>query len=142
PPAAHGRGSDLRGDAQHGLRLPLRAGAGKCGRLWIALGPGQCPGPCRALSLCPTAPRISFVNSEASPQRVGLPRVETTVERRDHHVCTVVSALHRCFAWLLGPPPWSRASGGVSAQGARPIPAVRGRQPHPTASSNRPSGSI
>src|SRR5699024_1286873 len=44
-------------------------------------------------------------------------RVDTTVERRDHHVCTMVSAPRRCFGWLLSPPPWSRASGGVSAQG-------------------------
>src|SRR5699024_3105630 len=41
-------------------------------------------------------------------------RVDATVERRDHHVCTMVSALHRCFGWLLSPPPWSRAPAVVS----------------------------
>src|SRR5699024_6680463 len=43
-------------------------------------------------------------------------RVDTTAECRDHYVCTVVSALHRCIGWLLGHQPWSRASDGVSAQ--------------------------
>src|SRR5699024_11873108 len=33
---------------------------------------------------------------------------------------------HRCFVWLLSPPPWPRPSGGVSAQ-ARGTP--RSQQP-------------
>src|SRR5699024_11809119 len=89
PPAARGRGSDLRGDAQHGLKLPRGA------QPWAA--PGALP-----VSHCAS----HFVRHLRGLTSTGglAARVDATVERRDHHVCTMVSALHRCFGWLLSPP--------------------------------------
>src|SRR5699024_680645 len=74
-------------------------------------GRPECPGPRRVLSPSPTAPHTSFVTSEASPQRAGLPlastqrwSAETTMSAQWSRRSTVVSVGSSVLRRGLGPP--------------------------------------
>src|SRR5699024_416422 len=77
PPAARGRGSDLRGDAQHGLKLPRGAGAGCAALAALAAWP-RCTSRTRraaladlsALGRAGCSPRLPLrLTLRSSPQR-------------------------------------------------------------------------